>query len=443
MKMNRRDFLRATAAASSGALFGRIGFDALTAAARDRTLPPPSRAGFDHVVVLMMENRSFDHLLGWLPNADGRQAGLTYFDAAGLAHQTHPMAPDFTGCPHPDPDHSYTGGRVQYDGGAMDGFLRSGSNDDFAIGYYEEPDQPFFSAFARNFTVLDRYFCSILGPTFPNRIFMHAAQTDRLSNTPQLATVPTIWDRLAEKRVSARYYYGNVPVLGLWGAKYLPISHPYAEFLADAASGLLPAVSFVDPRLTIVDDGAGNDDHPHADIRAGDSFLAEAFHAVSSGPAWPRTVFIVTFDEWGGFFEHVAPPRAIAPNAVDPDLVDGKALLGFRVPVVVASPFSVGTPDNPRVDSLVYDHTSILKLIEWRWKLAPLTARDASNDIQNLAYALQLDAPNTQVPVLPQPLPPPPAPCPGGGISFESGESNEWQALIESGALQGWPTIGG
>lgn len=111
----------------------------------------------------MMENRSFDHFLGWLPNAEGMQAGLSYLDGNGVAHATHALAPDFTGCSHPDPDHSYAGGRVQYDNGAMDGFLRSGKNDDYAIGYYVEGDRPFYSALARNYTTLDPSFCSILG----------------------------------------------------------------------------------------------------------------------------------------------------------------------------------------------------------------------------------------------------------------------------------------
>jgi phospholipase C len=440
MKINRRDFLRTAAGVSSGALFGRFGWRSLDAAGapRDLNLPPPSRSGIEHVVVVMMENRSFDHLLGWLPNMDGRQAGLVYTDSAGVQRQTYPLAPDYTGCGHPDPDHSYEGGRVQYDDGKMDGFLRSGSNDVYAIGYYGEADQPFYGALARNYTALDRSFCSILGPTFPNRIFLHAAQTDRLSNTVQLATVPTIWDRLAARRVSATYYYSNLPFLGLWGPKYLPISRPYSNFLSDAAAGQLPAVSFVDPRFTIFDDGTGNDDHPHADIRSGDAFLAEAFRAVSMGPDWATTVFVVTFDEWGGFFEHVAPPRAAAPNDVDPDIVDGKTLLGFRVPTVVASPFTRGGGDRTGAH-LVYDHTSVLKLIEWRWKLAPLTARDASNDIQNLAYALDFESPNAEVPVLPQPLPPFPTPCPSGGIAFESGAQREWQMLVNAGTFGGWP----
>jgi len=439
MTINRRDFLRSAAGASGALLLGRAAWPALHAfgGQRDLALPPPSRSGIEHVVVVMMENRSFDHLLGWLPNADGRQAGLTYLDAAGFPHETHALAPDYTGCRHPDPDHSYDGGRLQYDDGHMDGFLRSGSNDDYAIGYYVEADLPFSSALARNYTTLHHYFCSFLGPTFPNRIFLHAAQTDRLANTAQLATVPTIWDRLAAKKISARYYYSNVPFLGLWGTRYLRISQPYSAFLLDASTGQLPAVSFIDPRYTVFDDGTGNDDHPHADVRAGDAFLAETFRAVATSPVWPSTVFIVTFDEWGGFFDHMAPPRAAAANAVDPDMVDGKTLLGFRVPVIVASPFSRGDAPNPRVNGLLFDHTSILKLIEWRWKLAPLTPRDASDDIQNLAHALQFDQPNADVPDLPQPIAPAPEPCPGGTIAFAS--DTDWWNLIKSGMLRGWP----
>lgn len=158
----------------------------------------------------MMENRSFDHLLGWLPGADGRQRGLLYADSDGQVHHTHALAPDYTGCGHPDPDHSYDGGRIQYDGGAMDGFLRS-TEDEYAIGCYVARNRPFFSALSRHYTVLDRSFCSILGPTFPNRFFLHGAQTDRLSNTFDIATMPTIWDSLAAAGVSGRYYYNNLP----------------------------------------------------------------------------------------------------------------------------------------------------------------------------------------------------------------------------------------
>jgi len=390
--------------------------------------------------MLMMENRSFDHLLGWLPNSDGRQRGLQYTDTSGTVHRTYHLAPDFTGCGHLDPDHSYQGGRIQYSGGDMDGFLRSG-DDEFAIGYYKERDRPFFNALARHYTTLDRSFCSILGPTFPNRFFLHAAQTDRLSNTAVPATMPTIWDELAQAGISHRYYYSNLPFLALWGDTYLSISSPYPQFLIDAATGLLPAVSFIDPRFTILDDGTGNDDHPHADIRAGDAFLAQTFHAVANGPAWPATVFIVTYDEWGGFFDHVAPPRAAAPNDVDPDLVEGKALLGLRVPTVIASPWTGGEPDDPRVKHGVTDHTSILKLIEWRWGLPALTARDASTDVRNLAHMLNLRHPRVGVPHLPTPTEPPPDPCLPGGepqiLAFET--ESEWLRLLNSGLPAGWP----
>jgi len=198
---------------------------------------------------------------------------MTYVDNAGVSHQTHLLSGDYTGCPHPDPDHSYSGARVEFDNGAMDGFLRAGSNDVFSIGYYGEQDIPFYGALARNYTACDGYFAAILGPTFPNRLFLHAAQTDRLDDSINLTSLPTIWDRLASAGVSANYFYSNVPFLALWGVKYLSISRLYEEFLVAAAAGTLPAVSFVDPTYTILDDGTGNDDHPHADIRRGDRFL--------------------------------------------------------------------------------------------------------------------------------------------------------------------------
>jgi phospholipase C len=440
--IDRRRFLRSALAAAGGlasagrilpsGLFTQDGADANALP----TLPDPQDSGIEHVVVLMMENRSFDHLLGWMPGTDGRQAGLSYLDPSGMKHKTYPLAPDFTGCPHADPDHSYDGARIEYAGGKMDGFLKDTSNDVFCIGYYRGMDQPFYSRFARSFTTLARYFPSILGPTFPNRMFQHAAQTDRLSNTFTPSTLPTIWDELAIAGISARYYFNNLPFLGLWGPKYIPISAPYTQFVSDAGNGTLPAVSFVDPRFTVLDDGTGNDDHPHADIRSGEAFMAQTFYAASHGPAWKNTVFVLNWDEWGGFFEHIPPPRATAPNNIDPDPVNGKALLGFRVPTIVASPFSRGNPAKPRVNSLVFDHTSVLKLIEWRWNLPALTARDACTDVQNLAYALDFQNANTTVPKLPQPVAPPPMPC--LPVSRPQAAGSGFRGLLNSGLLQGW-----
>jgi phospholipase C len=246
-------------------------------------------------------------------------------------------------------------------------------------------------------------------------MFIHAAQTDRLTNDGGLTNVPTIWDSLAAAGVSRAYYYSNVPYITLWGQKYLGITKTFSQFQQDAANGTLPSVSFVDPRYTLLDDGTGADHHPHADIRNGDKFLYDVFKAVSTGPGWPGTVLIINFDEWGGFFDHVPPPRAQAANQTDTDIIDGKTLLGMRIPVVVASPWSIGDPTNPTVNSLVFDHTSVLKLIEWRWGLQPLTPRDASNDINNLAHTLNFLKPRFTVPPLPDPQTPASVPpCNGG-----------------------------
>jgi phospholipase C len=435
MPINRRDFLRhAAGAASAAALTGSIQPESAAA----QSLPAPSASQIDHIVVVMMENRSFDHFLGWLPGANGRQAGLSYLDSNGEAHPTSRLT-TFVGCSHPDPDHSYAGGRSEFDNGLMDGWLRTTTNDTFSIGYYIEEDLPFFSALARNFTTLDNYFASILSSTFPNRVFQHAAQTDRLSNTLDISTLPTIWDSLANAGVSHKYYFSNVPFLALWGDKYLGISAFFADFLLDAATGNLPAVSFLDPRFTILDDGFGNDDHPHADVRSGEAFLGQVYDAVTSGPGWKNTLLIINRDEWGGFYDTVTPPRIIAPNSLDTDLVDGKALLGCRVPVVVVSPFARGKTATPRIDSALYDHTSVLKLIEWRYNLPPLTSRDASSEIGNLAQALNFSQPDYSVPALPSVPAPFPTPC---GL-FELGstidnESYDFFNLLKSDLTSNW-----
>jgi phospholipase C len=367
-RLSRREFVLGSAAAVGSLAFGR------RLAPLPAALPPPARSGIDHIVVVMMENRSFDHFLGWMPKADGRQAGLSYVDAAGVSHSTYPLAPDFQGCGHADPDHSYDGGRVQYNNGACDGFLRSGRNDVYAIGYYRKRDLSFLGAAASYWTVCDRYFAALMGPTFPNRLYMHAAVTDRIANTFSLSSLPTIWDRLAERGISRRFYYNNLPTLALWGAKYASIERRFAQFLRDCKQGKLPRVSFVDPVFTGTDEGTAGDDHPHADIRVGEWFLSRIYRAVTTSPNWPRTVLMINFDEWGGFFDHVPPPLA-------PDVDPSYTLRGFRVPCLVISPYA----RRRHVAHAIYDHTSILKMIEWRWNLEPLSVRDAqANNIANV-----------------------------------------------------------
>jgi phospholipase C len=281
---------------------------------------------------------------------------------------------------------SYAGGRVQYNNGAWDGFLRSGRNDEYAIGYYTRRDLPFLGAAARYWTGCDRYFSALMGPTYPNRLDLHAAFTDRIVNTPTPPSkLPTIWDRLAERGVSGRNYCGTFPTVFLWGAKYASIAFPFQRFLEDCKKGRLPHVSFVDPQFSAANEGTATDDHPHADIRASESFLARVYRAVTTSPSWPRTVLVINFDEWGGFFDHVPPPVA-------PDVNRAYTLRGFRVPCLVISRFA----RRRHVAHGIYDHTSILRMIEWRWKLPPLSVRDARAN--NLARVLDFKHRNLTAP---------------------------------------------
>jgi phospholipase C len=383
-------------------------------------LPAPADSGIDHIVVVMMENRSFDHYLGWLPGANGKQAGLTYADRYGTPHDTYHLQ-DTQGCGHPDPDHSFEGGRIEYNNGACDGWLRAGQNDPFSIGYYLPQDLAFYRNAAPYWTVCDNYYSATMAETYPNRFYQHAAQTDRIHNSTTTSTLPTIWDRLAAAGLKGRYYYYDTPFTALWGTKYLSISHPYTEFLTDCATGDLPQLSFVDPKFLDEDGGSSADDHPHADIRAGQYFLSQVYDAVTSSPAWARTLLVINYDEWGGFFDHVAPSTA-------PDANPAWGLRGFRVPCLVISPRA----RRNHVAHNVYDHTSVLKAVEWRWGLAPLTPRDSA--ARNIAEVLDFTSP----PVLTAPqwdVPPfTGTPCAAGSAS----DYEQWHALHDLAVSHGW-----
>ena len=373
-----------------------------------------------------MENRSFDHYLGWLDGADGRQAGLRYVDASGVAHRTHRLAPDFQGCAHPDPDHSFEGGRIEFNGGACDGWLKAGQNDVYAIGYYTKKDLSFWGNAAPRWTACDRYFPSIMAETFPNRIYQHCAQTDRLFNTTTLCALPTIWDRLAEAGVEGRYYFSDVPMLALWGTKYISISRSIAQFFADAQAGALPSVAFVEPRFLGQNLGISNDDHPHADIRDGQAFLNAIYRAITTGPAWSRTMLVINYDEWGGFFDHVPPPMVTTVPAAEQALGnDGR--LGFRVPCLIVSPFA----RREHVAHGVFEHVSVLRMIEWRWQLDALTTRDASAN--NLADALDFGSPSLTAKQFSVPPGPFGAPC--GELPLP----DKWDNLLAMALSFGWP----
>ncbi len=429
MDLTRRQVLGAGGAAAGLAVAGGSAARGVPEAAPFRGLPAPADSGLDHIVVVMMENRSFDHYLGWLPGADGRQAGLKYRDDEGKVHLTHHLT-DFRSCGYQDPDHSYKGGRVQLNGGKCDGF-RKGRNDELAIGYYLEKDLAAYGPLVRNFTTFDRYFCSLLTQTYPNRFYSHSAATDRLVNNFDITDMVSIWDRLDEAGVSAGYFFSDLPFIGLYGPEKMRFARPYASFLALAAAGQLPSYSYVEPSFLGAGQGFTNDDHPAADIRRGQAFVSQIANAVMNSPQWERTALVITYDEWGGFFDHVRPPRLPDDHARPVGAPDDHSQAGFRVPTIVVSPFA----RRGYVGHNVYDHTSILKMAEWRWGLKPMTKRDAA--ARNLAESFRFDKPDFSVPDLPTVVDPGPYLCGDEGSPLLNHEPT-WEEYAASPALKDW-----
>src|SRR5262245_50621940 len=425
--LTRRLFLRLMGASAGAAALTAPELLSNAAAAATPAMKANGSNGIEHVVILMMENRSFDHFLGWVPGADGRH-DMTFPSPDGNTYPNYPLAPDFQGCGYSDPDHSWEGFLVQHNFGKMDGFLQRptapadnpgvtlAKANTFPIGYYTNlrhdrtrkavPDLPVIGALAEHYTVLARYFCSFAGETFPNRFYQHAARTDRDHNSFAITALPAIWDQLSpipnnQGIPTGGYFFRDLPFLALWGTKYFPFWHPFAagdtdalgipvttpSFIDTVAAGNLPNVSFLDPAFDTEGNGTSADDHPLADIRLGERFIADAYHALADAGYLDNTVFVVTFDEWGGFYDHVPPPHVIDdtdPSTVDhtgdsTEPTDGRLVpdytqLGFRVPTIVVSNLAQArvVHDGP------YEHASTLKMIESTFGLRALTARDAN-----------------------------------------------------------------
>ena len=379
-EIRRRSFLRtATKAAALGvASFGpwplrRASAFAPPIGGLPLPLPNPHDAPIDHIVVLMMENRSFDHYFGWLTGTN-QQTYADPDDGDALKQTFHLPSRNgevnpYRGCGHPDPDHGFRGGREQRAGGFL-----AGRNDEFAISYYLPEDIELYAKLAAQFTLCDNYFCSLLGPTFPNREYMHSAYAGGLTGNSlpfehpdsQHAlgfTWPTIWDLLETAGVPWGHYFVDLPATALWGPRLLKGTHHIEHFFADALLGTLPNVTFVDPGFTT---GLRTDEHPHSDIRAGQAFVHNVVKALVESPLWPRTALFINYDEWGGFFDHVDPVHVPDDRASGND-EDDFSQAGFRVPTLLASPYArKGFVDHAR-----YDHTSILRFLEWRFLGAP------------------------------------------------------------------------
>ncbi len=383
------------------------------------SLPDPTRpAGtptaalpFDHIVCVMQENHSFDNYFGMLPRRGQPRADGFTFDRHGTPLNSNPIAGGIvrvlrapTECQPTDVSQAWNATHEEIDHGRMDGFAKVVQGQMY---YYDESDIPFYYSLANAFCVGNRWFCSAPCQTFPNRRFYLCGtafgliSTD-ISSVTESPPNGTIVDRLNHYGITWKDYFVDVPATGV--IEEIPQKNPQnmapiAEFFSDCAAGTLPSVCWVDSEIGALNDigsdlagempignGAANygaaqdqDEENPADIQIGESFVQSVVDAVLSSPAWPRTLLIWTYDEHGGYYDHVPPPQAIPPDSIKPalgprDYPGGYDMYGPRVPAVVASPYS--KPHG--VSDTVCDHTSVLATIEAKWNLPACTYRDAN-----------------------------------------------------------------
>jgi phospholipase C len=359
----------------------------------------------EHVVVLMLENRSFDHMLGYLSltggrtEIDGLRPGLMN-EYGGRSYPMHHLG--VTTLPI-DPDHTARAVDTQVADGRMSGFVASAAAGQAAdeaadgavgevMGYYDGVDLPVYDHLAEHFAVCDRWFAPVPGSTWPNRLYAlcgraAGSRDDLPPHVPPFYHLPSFVRHLDAHRVSwgwysfdpgtlrmadIRYRYGHHERFGYFSKSGLPwrtvldpsIDATVPSFLEDAAAGALPSVAWIDPSFTNFNPlGLPlNDDHPRADVLDGQDLVLAVYDALASGPLWSRTLLIVAYDEHGGFYDHVPPP-----GVVD-DEPETFGRYGVRVPALVVSPWI-----EPRtVSHTVFDHTSIIKTILLRFCPAAL-----------------------------------------------------------------------
>jgi len=358
----------------------------------------------DHIVVLMQENRSFDHYFGKLheqgqEHARPEPAHASNPDPLNPGERIQAFHQDKY-CEIADLDHSWNGSHNEWNNGRMDGFTTANQHADDpsgtrTMGYHDSTDLPYYYALYSTFAMSDRFYCSVLSQTFPNRFFLLAATAfGHIKNDfPQDCTQPcnpaleysqrTIFNLMDESNppVTWKVYFSQIPfaaefayVRNQGAANLLPIS----QFFVDAAAGTLPNVAFVDP-IFVGTSNTENDEHPTANIQVGEEFASRVMNAVIASPQWPRSVAFLTYDEHGGFYDHVRPRRVCTPDDIEPQLGPGDVpgdydYTGFRVPFVAVSPFSRAH----YVSHRPHEFGSILRFIETRFDLPALTRRDAN-----------------------------------------------------------------
>lgn len=385
-------------------------------------LDPGLLANIDHIVVLMMENRSFDHMLGYLSKHGGRS------DVEGLkgGEKNRYLAKDYPSFPLPDtdffqsPPHSHIPVEAQINGKNMDGFVATfaqkfaGQNVDVGrvMGYHPAEHVPVYDALGREFAICDHWFAAHPGPTFCNRFYTLTGRLNRNQfgvdekDNPEMALfqpvkTKTLFDHLSDHGVSWHYYENRYCFLRLFERYTLDdkfivdFKDPFKGFVASAQAGTLPAVSFIDPNFVDEPDDGDNDDGPPADIRAGQNLIGTIVNALMNGPNWQKTLLLITYDEHGGFFDHVSPYDFLA-NA---KRVSGIDHYGVRVPTFVVSPWV----DAGSVSKVVFDHTSIPKTIIRRFLHAnPPDMGERVTAANDLSQVLR-STPRTDRPTIPTP----------------------------------------
>ena len=444
--LSRRDFLQRTAYAAG--LAGMAGLPASTILAEAaeashvrNPLPSPRNTPIDHFVILMMENRSFDHYFGWTAGqADATQHQI-YRDPQGRRVATRHASTlgsggvEWKGCGHPDPGHGWNSGRAQLQGGFL---AEDAETDVFALCYYNRGELPLIHEAARQYTLYDRFFCSVLASTWPNRYYKWSAQAGgRKNNDPPFETLgnqwETIFDRAIGRGLSARYYNSDLPFSAVWGARGGAWTHPISRYYADCAAGTLPNIAFVDPPFR--DGGGGDglsaDEHPLGDVRLGQAFMADVVNAFVRSPNYRRGALFIIYDERGGFFDHVRPPRTVDDRA-HRDLDEDFGQMGFRIPAVAVSPYARGrrAGGRYRVDHGTYGHESILKLITHRFGLGHLVKRDRY--AKNIGRSFDWQNPDFEPVGLPDPPEVVTRPCSQGGgdvMDSQQRHANDLAAL--------------
>ena len=415
--VSRRDFLKLTAGSSLAlANAGCRGLLASTQGSKSQHFEVAFSETINHIIFTMQENRSFDHYFGRMPayrqergipgEVDGLPANASNpsHDDPGVlvsAHKLETQCHEYLSPSWNDAHRSWNRNDPDSATGKLDGFVYSAAETsrnqvrpphfDFegkrAMGYYDWNDLPYYYAMASQFAMSDRHFSSVMTSTVPNRMYLMAGSSfgrvhPGFPESRQVAA-DTIFDLCQKAGISWRIYVKGDFTYYSWFQGYnrhKDDGHivPAEQFFPDAASGKLPQVAMIESGPE-----TGLDEHPTHNIGDGARFTARFFNALMNSPVWAESMMILTYDEAGGFYDHVPPPNAPKPDAIEPILMSGSAgndvagafdRYGFRVPLVIASPWV--KPNY--VSHQVTDHTSILKLIEARFGLPSLTKRDAA-----------------------------------------------------------------